>query len=68
MNRRIVGYMCRSAASDLDLTGDVQWWIDEGWQPVGGVTVGIHSGVYGTVKVFAQALVKYETPEQEETA
>ena len=65
---RAVDYQILSSDSREELVAAIIKWIDKGWQPLGGVSVGrseryVAPGVTTPTIVYAQALVKYEGDE-----
>lgn len=63
---KIIQYMIiRSGNNEDALMNSVNLALTEGWQPLGGVSVALNAiGDYHYMD-FAQAMVKYETPEDE---
>jgi hypothetical protein len=51
----IVDYQIAAADSPLKLQNMVNLFIEKGWKPMGGISVGL-----GLTIVYAQAMVRYE--------
>ena len=63
---KIVAYQCVYGCSSLEFSSKVNHQIQKGWQPFGAVCVSscFDSDCCCTYVTYAQAMVKYETPDQ----
>jgi len=65
---KIIQYQCMYAGSSIDLTCRVNYEVNKGWQPFGGVSVStaISDESVNAELVYAQAMVRYEEQKKQD--